>query len=149
MIKNIKLPHAPKPVGAYEAGIIRQGIGMVSGQFPLRDGELVYTGKAGTELTFDQVYKAVEIAAYNVLAQIHDLTDGFKSLDGLLRLDGYIASESGFLQQPAALDAASNLFREYLGDKGRHARTAFSVSQLPLNSPVELCVSFATLMDRN
>ena len=35
--------------------------------------------------------------------------------------------------------------REYLGNKGTHARTAFSVTQLPLNSPVELCVTFATL----
>ena len=140
---DITLPNAPTPVGAYEAGIIRQGIGFVSGQFPLQDGKLAFTGQVGNELTAEQASEATYIAALNVLAQIHGLTDGFKKLDGLLRLDGYVASAPGFVEQPAVLDAASNLFREYLGDKGRHARTAFSVSQLPLNSPVELCVSFA------
>jgi len=136
------LPKAPTPVGAYEAGIIRQGMGWVSGQFPLQDGQLVYTGRVGAELTNEQGYRATEIAARNVLAQIHQLTSGFEQLDGLLRLDGYIASAPGFLAQPDILDAASTVFRDYLGDKGRHARTAFAVSQLPLDSPVELCVTF-------
>lgn len=141
---DIVLPDAPKPVGAYEAGVIRQGIGFISGQFPLTDGALVHTGKVGGDLTFEQAFRATEVAAWNVLSQISELTDQFKTLDGLLRLDGYIASAYGFVEQPAVLDAASNLFRDVLGEKGRHARTAFSVSQLPLDSPVELCITFAT-----
>lgn len=144
MKQGLELPVAPTPVGAYETGVIRQGIGFVSGQFPLRDGKLVYTGAVGAELTKDDACEATKIAALNVLAQIHKLTDGFDRLDGLLRLDGYVASAPGFLEQPAILDTASQVFRDYLGEKGRHARTAFSVSQLPLNSPIELCVTFAT-----
>ncbi len=141
---DIQLPNAPNPVGAYEAGVIRRGIGFVSGQFPIRDGLLVYKGKVGSELTKEQAYHATEIAALNVLSQIHQLTNGFQNLDGLLRLEGYIASASGFLEQPEVLDTASKLFKNYLGEKGRHARTAFSVFQLPMDSPVELCVTFAT-----
>lgn len=149
MKKDIELPKAPTPVGAYETGIIRQGIGFVSGQFPIRKGKLAYTGRVGDELSQEQAYEATEIAALNVLSQIQNLTDGFKYFGGLLRLDGYIASAPGFLDQPAVLDAASLLFRRYLGERGRHARAAFSVSQLPLNSPVELCVTFATLTRKN
>lgn len=137
------LPPAPTPVGAYEAGIVRQGIGFVSGQFPLLDGKLAFTGKVGEDLSLEQAFEATELAALNVLSQIHKLTDGFNNLEGLLRLEGYVASSAGFVDQPGVLDVASKIFREYLGEKGRHARTAFSVSQLPLNSPIELCVSFA------
>ena len=142
---DIKLPSAPKPIGAYDAGVIRQGIGFVSGQFPLKDNVLAYTGKVGIDLSIEQAHKATELAALNVLSQIHELTDGFKQLDGILRLEGYIASAPGFLEQPSVLNAASSLFKQYLGEKGRHARTVFSVDQLPLNSPVELCVTFATV----
>lgn len=142
--KNFQLPDAPKPVGSYEAGIIRQGIGVVSGQFPMRDGQLAYTGQVGADLTTAQAREAAQIAALNVLAQIHDLTDGFRRLDGLLRVEGYISSASGFTNQATVLNAASEIFSEYLGEKGRHARAAFSVSQLPLNSPIELTVTFTT-----
>ena len=66
MDKKVSLPIAPTPVGAYEAGVVRNGIGFVSGQFPLRDGVLVFTGQVGGNLTLDQDCEATEIAALNV-----------------------------------------------------------------------------------
>ncbi|KAB7614489.1 RidA family protein [Amylibacter sp. SFDW26] len=143
MTSKIVLPTPPNPVGSYKAGIIRGGIGFVSGQFPLVDGKLAFTGHVGAELTTDEGFEAARLAGLNVLAQIARLTDQFNTLDGLLRLDGYVASAKGFLDQPAVLNGASDLFAEYLGEQGDHARTAFSVSQLPLNSPIELAVTFA------
>lgn len=143
MRNEIILPAPPNPVGSYKAGIVRNGIGFVSGQFPLVDGKLAYTGRVGAELSSDEGYEAARIAGLNVLAQISRLTGEFGSLDGLLRLDGYVASEAGYLDQPQVLNGASELFVQYLGSKGDHARTAFSVMQLPLNSPIELAVTFA------
>lgn len=139
----IDLPEPPRPVGAYAPVMVRGGIGFVSGQFPLRDGKLAYTGQVGLDLSVSAACDACEIAALNVLAQISDATDGFMMLDGLLRLEGYIASAQGFVDQPKILNVASDIFRTALGDRGRHARTAFSVEQLPMNAPIELCVSFA------
>ncbi|MEM5425465.1 Atu1372/SO_1960 family protein [Paraburkholderia ferrariae] len=46
----------------------------------------------------------------------------------------------GFLEQPAVLDAASDLFAAVLGEKAGHARSAFSHARLPLDLPVELVV---------
>lgn len=79
-IQKIELPNAPKPVSAYEAGMIRNGIGMVSGQFPIRDGKLLYTGKVGTELSITQAQVSAELAALNTLAQISDLQMVLKNL---------------------------------------------------------------------
>jgi enamine deaminase RidA (YjgF/YER057c/UK114 family) len=143
MVLTLDLPNPPNPVGAYEAIVIRRGVGMVSGQFPLRDGELIATGRVGAELSLEAAQEAARVAALNVLAQIRKYTADFESLEGLLRLEGYVASANGFYDQPQVLDAASELFVSYLGSKGQHTRTAFSVNQLPLNARIELVVSFA------
>lgn len=137
------LPEAPEPVGAYEAVVIRNGIGMVSGQFPITNGSLAYKGKVGETLTVEDAQRAAELTALNVLSQIKQATNGFLHFAGLIRIEGYVASVDGFTNQAEVLNGASNVFNQYLGEKGTHARAAFSVSQLPLNSPVKLTVTFA------
>ncbi|WP_421710165.1 RidA family protein [Algihabitans sp.] len=139
----LPLPEPPAPAGGYAPVIIRHRVGFVSGQFPIRDGVLVFKGRIGAELTPDQGRLACEIAALNVLAQIGAATGGFAALDGLLRLDGHVASADGFTAQPAILDVASRIFTDRLGERGTHARTAFAPSRLPLDAAVELCVTFA------
>ena len=141
--RQVTLPTPPRPVGSYEPVMIRRGIGTVSGQFPMRDGRLASEGRLGADLTTDAGREAARLAALNVLAQISAATDGFARLDGLLRLEGYVASADGFHDQPDVLDAASACFLEVLGERGSHARAAVAVPLLPLNAPIELVVSFA------
>lgn len=142
--RQVMLPTPPRPVGSYEPVIIRRGIGTVSGQFPIRDGRLAFEGRLGAELTINAGREAARLAALNVLAQITAATDGFARLDGLLRLEGYVASADGFHDQPDILDAASTCFIEALAERGRHTRAAFAVQFLPLNAPIELVLSFTT-----
>jgi len=137
------LPTPPAPAGGYAPVVIRRGLGFVSGQFPIKDDALAYLGRVGIERTPEEGAEACRLAALNVLAQIYAATEGFEELDGLLRLDGYIASADTFHAQPAILDAASEVLSNHLGAKGRHARTAFAVPRLPLDATVELAVSFA------
>ncbi len=123
--------------------VIRNGVGYVSGQLPIRSGVLAYTGRVGHELSVEEAVRAAELAGLNALAQIERSANGWQSFAGLLRMDGYIASARGFANQPEILDRASQLFRHVLGERGAHARAAFSVEQLPLNASVELVVTFA------
>lgn len=140
---NLTLPTPPSPAGSYEAFVIRKGIGMVSGQFPFQDGKLKYLGQVGTDLSRDQGRSACKLAAMNLLAQISAATNSFAELDGLLRLDGTVASAADFIDQPSILDVASELMIDVLGTKGSHSRTAFAAQRLPLNASIELCVTFA------
>jgi enamine deaminase RidA (YjgF/YER057c/UK114 family) len=143
-LEQLDLPEAPAPVGRYERGIIHDGIGFLSGQFPLVEGKLLIRGRVGHELTVEQGRQAAEAAALNVLAQLRTVTvSEARAFAGLLRVDGFVASADHFTDQPAVLDAASALFLDQLGDLGRHARTAFAVSRLPLDAPIELVVTFA------
>jgi enamine deaminase RidA (YjgF/YER057c/UK114 family) len=142
---NLSLPLPPAPAGSYAPVVVHNGIGFVSGQFPLLNGLLDCRGRVGAELTIEQGRHAAVVAALNVLAQIRTTLGGFDRLRGLLRIEGYVASAPGFVAQPRVLDAASDLLVNALGPQlGRHARTAFAVSQLPLDAPIELCATFAT-----
>ncbi|UWR24589.1 RidA family protein [Sulfitobacter sp. S190] len=141
-MNGINLPEPPPPAGKYAPVIVRSGFGFVSGQFPISDGKLVFNGQVGKDLSVEQGRQACRIAALNVLAQIATVTCSFTNFEGLLRLDGYIASSDDFFDQPGILDVASHLFTEVLGESGNHARTAFAVPRLPLNAPIELCVTF-------
>lgn len=144
------LPPTPAPAGAYRSVMIRNDIGCVSGQFPFVNGELLYRGRVGAEISEVDARKAAEIAALNALAQIRSALQGFDSLEGLLRLDGHVASVPGFVSQPRILDAASEFFVAVLGpDLGAHARTASSADQLPLGACVKLVVTFAVKRERH
>ncbi len=144
---GIELPCAPSPAGSYQSVVIRNGVGYVSGQLPLRNGVLAYAGRVGDELSLEEAMRAAELPTLNVLAQIKCSTDRWRSFAGLLKLEGYVASARGFANQPEILDRASRLFSQVLGDRGAHARAAFSVEQLPLDASVELVVTFAVRPD--
>ena len=140
---GIVLPEPPRPAGNYQPVLCRGGVGFVSGQFPIRHGRCVRTGRVGVELTAEQGRECAEIAAANVLAQIRAALNGWERFGGLLRIDGHVASADDFLRQPAVLDGASELFLRALGPvAGAHARTAFHAARLPLDAPVELAVTF-------
>ena len=81
--------------------------------------------------------------AANALAQIRLALGRWERFSGLLRVAGYVASAADFLKQPAVLDGASEFFVRILGSTlGAHARTAFHATRLPINSPLELAVTF-------
>jgi len=141
---GIHLPVPPAAAGAYRRVVIRNQLGFIAGQFPFLHGELAMRGRIGVELGLQEGREAAEIAALNVLAQIELALEGWRRFGGLLRVDGYVASAADFVQQPAVLDGASELFVRALGSElGAHARTAFHVTRLPLDAPVELAVMFA------
>jgi enamine deaminase RidA (YjgF/YER057c/UK114 family) len=140
---GLQLPDAPRPVGNYRAAVISNGLLFISGQLPLSGGEHKYRGRIGVELTEAAGGEAAQLAALNVLAQIHEALGGFNRLVSLVRVEGFVSSAPDWTNQPRVLDHASNLFTAVLGERGIHARSAIAVSQLPLNASVELVVTAA------
>lgn len=133
----------PAPAGMYEPYRLDRGVGYLASQHPARDGKYVLQGRVGHELTPAQGKEAAAFAALVVLARIREALDGFGRLRGLLRVDGFVASADDFLQQPGVLDGASEVFLVALGERGKHARTAYAMPRLPLDNSVKLVVTFA------
>jgi len=138
---GIELPAAPEPAGNYQPWILSEKLLFLSGQFPIENGELRYTGQVGAELTEEQGYAAARLCALNALAQIRAALGGFERLDSLLRLEGHIASAPDWSNAPKVLNGASDIFLSVLGERGRHTRTAFTPQRLPWNLAIELVVT--------
>ena len=142
VIGGIELPTPPPPGGAYAPFVLDRGIGWLSAQVPPKSSPLA-TGRVGAELTPEQGYEAARLAALVAIARIHEALGGLDRLRTLLRVEGHVASAEGFLAQPRVLDGASEAFAQLLGDRGRHARTAFGPPRLPHDVSIELAITFA------
>lgn len=135
---DIQLAENPKPLGAYVPSKISGNLLFISGQLPIKNGKLVYTGKLGSDLTVEQGYEASRLAAINVLSVIKSKLGDFNELTGIVKVTGYVSSAPGFNSQADVINGASDIFAGIMGEHGKHARVAVGVSELPLNSAVEI-----------
>lgn len=56
----------------------------------------------------------------------------------IVKLLGFVNSSEDFTDQPKVMNGASDLLVEVFGDKGKHARSAVGMAQLPNNTAVEI-----------
>lgn len=138
--QNLDLPPPSPPAGSYKPAVISGNLMFLSAQLPYLNGDVVYPGQVGKDLTPEEGYQAAKIAGLNSLARIRAELGSFDRLKQIVRVDGHVASAPGFFDQPQVLDGVSNLFNQVLGDRAGHARTAFGPAQLPKNISVELAV---------
>ncbi|WP_342318876.1 RidA family protein [Corynebacterium mayonis] len=134
---GIELPPVAAPVAAYVPATQVGNQVWTSGQLPLVDGTLPATGKVGLEVSAGQAAELARRCALNALAAVDDLV-GIDRVKRVVKIVGYVASDPGFVGQPAVVNGASELFTEIFGAAGEHARSAVGVAALPLNAPVEV-----------
>lgn len=135
---GIELPAAAAPLGSYVPARISGNVIYVSGQLPLRQGNLVVTGKVGGEVTVEEASRAARTAAVNAIAAIKNEIGDLSRVQKIVKITGYVASAPGFYNQANVLNGASDLFFEVFGEEGKHARAAVGVAGLPMDSPVEV-----------
>jgi len=135
---GLELPPPPTPVAAYVPALRTGNLVFVSGQIPRVKGELKYRGRVGGSLSMEDGRAAARICALNALAAVKQEIGDLDRVQRIVKLTGYVASASGFTDQPKVVDGASVLLNELLGEKGRHARAAVGVNELPLGAAVEL-----------
>jgi enamine deaminase RidA (YjgF/YER057c/UK114 family) len=139
---GIELPAVAAPVAAYVPAVVHGGLVYTSGQLPFHAGALPATGKLGAEITAEDAKGYARTCALNALAAAADAAGGVDRIAGVLRVGGFVASVPEFSGQPGVINGASEVLGEIFGDAGRHARAAVGVPVLPLDSPVEVEVTF-------
>jgi enamine deaminase RidA (YjgF/YER057c/UK114 family) len=135
---GITLPIPPKPAGSYTPVIFSRGTAFVSGQIPVQDGKVVFSGKVPTEKSLEEAQQAARLCAINILAQLKSALGSLDRITKIVRVSGFVNSSEGFADHPKVINAASDLFYEIFGEKGKHTRIAVGVPSLPLNSTVEI-----------
>lgn len=134
---GITLPNPPTPAGSY-VPVVRTGkLLFVSGQIPMEDGKVIYTGKVSDD-NLETAQKSAKMCAINILAQLKRELGDLDKVTKIVRLSGFVNSVPEFSQQPKVINPASDLFFEIFGEKGKHSRIAVGVASLPLNSMTEI-----------
>lgn len=110
-------------------------------QFPIVNGNYQYQGRLGDKISTEDGYKAMEMCALNVIAQI-EAKIGFENVIGLNHIDSYFQSSNEWDDSPIIVNGASDIFVNVLGDKGAHSRAIFGVDSLPRNFSVGLTATF-------
>ena len=134
---GINLPEPPTPAGAYIPAVKTGNLLYISGQIPMVDGKVIFTGKVSDE-NLEEAQKSARTCAINLLAQIKRELGDFEKVSKIVRISGFVNSVPEFSQQPKVINPASDLFFNVFGEKGKHSRIAVGVTSLPLNSMTEI-----------
>jgi enamine deaminase RidA (YjgF/YER057c/UK114 family) len=135
---GLELPALSESLGTYEKGVISGTLLFLSGQGPRRPGEIVYRGKVGREYTLAEGYEAARFTMLALLATLRKFTGNLDNIRRVVRVTGYVNCTEDFVDHPKVINGASDLLVAIYGDRGRHARTALGVAQLPNGIPVEI-----------
>ncbi|MBK9098285.1 MAG: RidA family protein [bacterium] len=135
---GITIPEPVKPLAAYIPAMQIGNLVMTSGQVPISSGAVKYQGKVGRDLSEEEGKEAAKLCAINCLSAVKSVIGNLDKIKRVLKLTVFIASAEGFTAQPKVANGASELIGEIFGEAGKHVRSAVGVSELPLNSAVEI-----------
>ena len=135
---NITLPEAPKPLASYIPVNKAGSLIFTSGQVPLKNGNLLFKGKVGSDINLESGKEAAKLCVINCLSVIKSEIQNLDNIKKIVKLTVFVNSAEGFTDQPKVANGASDFLVELLGEKGKHARSAVGVSELPIDAPVEI-----------
>ena len=111
----------------------------IAGHLPIgSDGRLTDPlGKVGADVSAEEAQQAARQVA---LAMIASLDAAGIDLDRVewRRAFGMVNAAPGFNALPAVINGFSDVLLEVFGERGRHARSAIGVAELPFGAPVEV-----------
>ena len=135
---GISLPQLAAPVANYVPAVISGSMLYISGQLPMKDGQMI-KGHLGKDVSIEQGQEAARTCALNIITQASAALNG--DLDRVVRcvkLGGFVSSTPDFTDHPKVVNGASDFIVNVFGDAGRHARAAVGVAALPLGAAVEV-----------
>ena len=140
---GLEIPQAAVPVANY-VGFVKSGNQIIiSGQLPMRDGKVKYTGKVGSEVSIEDAILAAKLCAINIIAQLNLALDGnLDKIKKCVKLGIFINATPDFTDHPKVANGASDLIVEIFAEKGKHARAATGAGSLPLGAAVEIDAIF-------
>jgi enamine deaminase RidA (YjgF/YER057c/UK114 family) len=135
---GFEVPEVAKPVAVYIPALRSGNHVYTSGQLPMRNGELMLTGKVGGDITPEQGVECARQCALNAIAAVRSVVGDLSAVKRVVKVVAFVASTPDFTGQPGVANGASELLGEAFGDAGQHTRSAVGVAVLPLDAPVEV-----------
>lgn len=126
------------PMGAYVPVVVHGDTAYVSGHPPMRDGEILYRGRVGEQLSVDDGYEAARLCALNCLGALKAEIGELSRVERILKVLAFVQCGPDFGDQPRVVNGASDLLAAVFGPDGRHARAAVGAPALPAGIAVEV-----------
>ncbi len=113
----------------------------------VRTGNLIFTsgqgtnefrGQLGKDVTVEVGYDAARQCMLNLLSVIKNELGELSKVKRIVKILGFVNSTPDFVDQPKVMNGSSDLLVQVFGERGRHARSAVGMAQLPHNNAVEV-----------
>lgn len=138
-----ELPAVTMPAANYVPYTITGKTVIVSGMLPMLDGKPQYIGKVGKDVSVEDAQACARLCGLNILSHLKNACGGdLDKIGRLLRMGIFVNSTEDFTEQPKVANGVSDLMVGIFGDKGKHARFAVGVAQLPFGVAVEVDATF-------
>ena len=135
---GITLPVVGKPLANYVPTVRTGNLVFLSGHGPAQPWGPTATGKLGRELTVEQGYEAARNVGINLLASLKAEIGDLGKVKRIVKVLAMVSSAEGFDKQPEVVNGFSDLMVKVFGDKGKHARSAVGMAELPRHLSVEI-----------
>jgi enamine deaminase RidA (YjgF/YER057c/UK114 family) len=135
---NIELPPVAAPVAAYVMYAQTGNTVFLSGHIAKKDGK-AWVGQLGKNMTTEEGKQAARAVAIDLIATLQAACGGdLDRVKRIVKVMSLVNSTGEFTEHHLVTNGVSELIAEVFGEQGKHARSAFGVSQLPLGSCVEI-----------
>ena len=134
---GIELPTAGAPAAAYVMSAQSGNTVYLSGHIAKKDGK-VWTGKLGENVVTEDGKAAARSVAIDLIATLHAHVGDLNRVTRIVKVMSLVNSTLTFTEQHLVTNGASELLAEVFGERGKHARSAFGVAQIPLGACVEI-----------
>jgi enamine deaminase RidA (YjgF/YER057c/UK114 family) len=134
---GIELPQAGAPAAAYVMSAQSGNTVYLSGHIAKKDGK-VHAGKLGDTLVTEEGKTAARAVAIDLIATLHAHVGDLNRVTRIVKVMSLVNSTPDFTEQHVVTNGASELLAEVFGERGKHARSAFGVAQIPMGACVEI-----------
>tara|TARA_B100000029_G_C17556408_1_gene951829 strand:+ start:50 stop:514 length:465 start_codon:yes stop_codon:yes gene_type:complete len=136
---DLEIPEMIPALANYVPYKIANKMLYISGQGPVKDGKMIYTGKVGTDLSEEEGIKAAQLCCINIIAALKSaINNDWERFDQFIKIGGFVNCNSDFTNHPKIINGASDCLVKIFGDQGRHSRFAVGSNSLPMNIAVEI-----------
>ena len=134
---KIALPPATTPVAAFVMATQTGNVVFVSGHIARQDGKPL-VGQFGREFSTQEGQVAARGIAIDLMATLHGFLGDLNRVKRILKLLCLVNSVPTFTEQHLVANGCSELLLAVFGERGKHARSAFGVAQIPLGACIEI-----------
>lgn len=135
---NIQLPVVAVPVAAYVMYARSGNMVYLSGHIAKMDGQ-PWVGQFGRNITVEEGQEAAQSVAIDLVATLQQACNGdLNRVSRIVKLMSLVNSSPDFTEHHLVTNGASEMLVAIFGEKGRHARSAFGVAQIPLGACLEI-----------